>query len=822
MLRMISMRISIFLLIANIALGAEAASLQIEPAEVTLSGAFARAQLLVSPKVNAAKAVSAGDLTQQAEYTSSDENIVTVSSEGQLLAVTNGTAEITIQVGEKIAKVPVTVIGVEETPEVDYLTDVQPIMSRAGCNSGACHASQYGKGGFVLSVFSFDPQKDREAIVTDRSQRRVNFIDPERSLFLKKPTMQVAHGGGKRLQAGSPDYQTLLNWIRNQAPGPDQKSIRVTQLEVFPKEKIISLEHLQQLRVVATYSDDSKRDVTHWAKYSSLDDGVVSVSDNGLVTSAGLGQTSILVRFENFAQNVLFMTPYGDSQLADWQNNNFVDELASSKFEKLGISPSPLCDDATFVRRAFLDAVGSIPTIEETQQFLDDTSPNKREQLVDRLLGLTGNPSLDRYNDRYAALWTLKWSDLLRNSSRGAAADEQRMWAMHNWIKESFRTNKPIDQFARELVTAKGSIYSSGPASYFRINANSSDLAEATTQIFLGLRLGCAKCHHHPFEKYSQEDYYSFAAFFSRVGTKNSEEFGLFGRESVVIVKNSGEVRHPKTGKNLVPKTLDHVESDHPLDRRIPLADWLTSKDNSLFARSIANRYVSYLLGRGLVEPVDDMRETNPATNPELLDRLAQHFIDSDFDVKQLMRAIMTSRLYQLSSVPTPQNQTDSKFYSHYYVKRLSAEPLLDAIDQVTKSQTKFKSLPPGTRAIELPDGEYPDYFLTVFGKPRRVSVCECERMPDENLAQALHTLNGEILAKKLADKAGRIESLTKDKVESDAAIEQLYLAAFSRSPRPEELQALKSFEKEAESPRQFYEDVLWTLLNSKEFLFNH
>jgi hypothetical protein len=379
------------------------------------------------------------------------------------------------------------------------------------------------------------------------------------------------------------------------------------------------------------------------------------------------------------------------------------------------------------------------------------------------------------YNDQYAATWTLKWSDLIRNESQ--TLGEQGMWALHNWIKESFRVNRPFDEFVRELVTAKGSIYSNGPANYFRINRTADDLAESTAQLFLGVRLGCAKCHHHPFEKYSQGDYYGFAAFFSRVGTKNSEDFGLFGRESVVLVKSSGSVRHPRTGQVMQPTPLEGEPVTHDLDLRIPLAEWLTAKDNRQFARSVVNRYGGYLLGRGLVEPIDDMRATNPPSNEELLEALTDRFLDSGFDLKQLIRVIMRSRVYQLSSQPTPENASDSKFCSHYKVKRIPAEPLLDAVDAVTGQQTKFKNLPLGTRAIELPDAEYPNYFLTTFAKPRRASVCECERMPDENLAQALHTLNGDILADKIADANGRVAGLLKAKKPHAEIVEQLYLA---------------------------------------------
>ncbi|MCH7687225.1 MAG: DUF1553 domain-containing protein [Planctomycetes bacterium] len=527
----------------------------------------------------------------------------------------------------------------------------------------------------------------------------------------------------------------------------------------------------------------------------------------------------IMVRFEGQAEISTFAIPYAESvKLAGWKNNNFVDELASAKFRELGIEPSPLCDDATFIRRAFLDAIGTLPSIAEVQSFVKSDDVKKREKLIDRLLGLTGDPKLDIYNDRYTSYWTLKWSDLIRNRSN--TVGEQGMWAMHNWIRASFRENKPFDKFVTELVTAKGSIYMNGPANYFRINRNATDLTESTAQLFLGIRLQCAKCHHHPFEKISQDDYYGFAAFFARTGTKSSEEFGLFGRESVVVVRSSGEVRHPKTGKNMKPTPLGGEPVDHPLDRRIPLAKWLTSGENEYFAKSVVNRYVSYLLGRGLVEPVDDLRQTNPPTNEALMDALAHEFVDSGFNIKHLIKTIMTSRLYQLDSQPTKENASDDRFYSHYKVKRLSAEPLLDAIDKATGVKTKFQNLPLGTNAIDLPDAEYPNYFLTTFAKPKRASVCECERSPDENLAQALHMLNGDILAGKVAHKNGRVAKLLAAKKSQEEIITQLYLGALSRYPTESEQAACQKIVEESPNPKEGYEDLLWALINSKQFLY--
>jgi len=729
-------------------------------------------------------------------------------------------AEISIEADGQKVVIPVTVAGIVERPVVAFREFVSPVLSHAGCNQGACHASQYGKGGFVLSVVGFDPDKDWDSMIRDRGGRRVNLMEPEESLLLKKPTMAISHGGGQRLIKHSLDYQILTAWLRSGTPAPKADEPEVAKLEVYPPQRLASVGQTQQLRIVAEYKTGLRRDVTGLAKFDSLDESAVSVSPDGLVKVIGHGQAPVMIRYEGQAVVAMVVSPFGPTpELASWVNHNFVDEHASKKFIELGIEPSPMCDDATFLRRAYLDAVGTLPTPEEANAFIDSTDPLKRERLVDELLGLTGDPARDTHNDQYAALWTLKWSDLLRNTSEGGGND-QRMWAMHNWIKEQFRTNRPFDQFVRELITAKGSIFSSGPAVYFQINDNPPDLAESTAQLFLGTRLACAKCHHHPFEKYSQADYYSFAAFFSRVGVKPSQEFGLFGGEKVVVVRNKGEVKHPKTGKVLKPRPFDGPEMDDLLDRRRPLGVWLTAKENKDFSRSIVNRYVAFLLGRGLVEPVDDMRATNPPTNPDLLDQLAQLFVDSDFNIKQVMRAIMTSRLYQLESQPTTSNASDEKFFSHYRVKRLPAEPLLDAIDAVTGVQTKFKSLPAGTRAIELPDAEYPDYFLNVFGKPRRVSVCECERMPDENLGQALHTLNGDFLMDKIASKSGRIAQEIEAKKTDDEIITDIYLRALSRRPTDSELATARQFVSETPNRKEVLEDLLWSIVNSKQFLF--
>ena len=556
----------------------------VSPAKVELGGNFERLQLVVTQLDAAGETTdTSADLTSNATFRVTDPSIASVNEAGRLLALANGETSITVKVSDETVKKSITISGIEAQPTTEFMRDIAPILSKTGCNMGACHATQHGQGGFKLSVFGFEPGADREAIVRDRQQRRTNMVAPEQSLFLLKPTMTVPHGGGKRLALNSVEHQTLVAWLKNGAPVPKKEPATVTALSIFPKQRVGKQGLSQQLRVEATYADGSVRDVTALALFDSMDEAMLDVSDTGFVRTHGKGQAPIMVRFEGQAGIAMFVVPYDDVvELSGWQNNNFVDELAATKFRELGIEPSPLCDDATFVRRAFLDATGTLPTIEQTTAFHADTASNKREQLIAELLGLTGDPLRDVHNDNYAAWWTLKWSDLIRNTSNGGG-QEQAMWSMHNWMKEAFRTNRTFDSVVRELVTAKGSTYSNGPANYFRIFRNATELTESTAQLFLGVRLECAKCHHHPFEKYGQDDYYAFSAF-SPGSAQNA------ARNSVCLATNlSSSSKHPAKHPTREPANAWsqlRLKVNRPITHSTAASLWLTGSPPKITATS--------------------------------------------------------------------------------------------------------------------------------------------------------------------------------------------------------------------------------------------
>lgn len=696
---------------------------------------------------------------------------------------------------------------------IDFTNDIQPILTKLGCNQGACHGAQHGKGGLTLSLRGFDYKADYYELVKSAEGRRVLLSDPTLSLLVSKPTLEVPHKGGKRLEVGSWAYDTLIKWMEQGAPGPSDKDKQIKQLVITPEETILTPgeEAFVEARVI--YDDGSEEFLNHKASFDSTSEGVASVTQDGLITANGKGEAGIMVRFRGQVAISRIVVPYGEPEgLDSFTQNNFIDELWVQKWRKIGLSPSGTCSDAEFFRRIHLDTIGTLPNPEEVKAFLADKDPEKRKKAIDAVL--------DR--PEYVDFWAYKWGDLLRNNRN--TLQEKGMWSFHNWIRASFRDNKPMDEFVSELITAVGSPYQNGPANFYKVGNNPTDWAENATQVFLGVRLQCARCHHHPFENYSQADFYGMVAFFSRVGTKNSQEFGIFGRDTVIYTRDSGDVRHPRTGELMKPTPLGGEPIDDPLDRRRGLAKWLSDKNNLALAVNLVNRYWGYYMGRGLVDPIDDIRSTNPASCPEVLDALAKDLVAHDYDIKHLLRTIMQSNVYQLSSIAHPESEIDSdnKYFTHYTVKRMTAEQLLDAIDFACGTQEKFNQLPAGYRAISLPDSNVGSKFLDAFGRPKREMACECERSDMPNMTQALQLMTGNLLNRKVFDNNGRVAQLIKAKAAIPDAISELYFHTVNRPPRQEEIDKAVALINEAPTPKEGLEDLLWTLLNTREFQFNH
>jgi len=642
--------------------------------------------------------------------------------------------------------------------------------------------------------------------------RRLFPAAPDRSLLLLKATNSVPHGGGHRLDGDSHEYRLLRRWIAQGMPYGNANDPTLVRIEVFPKKRSMPRQGKQQLTVTAYYSDGSSEDVTRTTQYKPNDPEMAETSVTGLVTTTDLtGEVSIMARYQSHVDVFVASVPLGISLDQLPPPKNFVDELAMAKLKTLGIPPSPLCDDSTFLRRVTIDVAGRLPTPEETKAFLADGDPAKRDKWIDTLLAGPG----------YADYFANKWSAVLRNKRRSGDSIHGT-YSFHWWIRESLYENKPYDQFVGQILTASGDSSQNPPVIWYREVKDVNQQLEDTAQLFLGLRIQCARCHHHPFEKWSQDDYYSFAAFFSRVGRKSSAQPG---EQRIYHNRGVAQARNIKTGKNRKPAGLGAQPVDLSVDQdpRLALVHWMTAKDNPFFARALVNRYWKHFFDRGLVDPEDDMRVTNPPSNPELLDALARHFVESGFDLKDLVRTICQSQTYQLSAEPNPYNQNDKQNFSRYYPKRLTAEVLLDAINQVTASTTAFSGLPAGTRSVGLPDQGANTYFLTVFGRPESDTACECERSQEANLAQSLHLLNSAEIQGKLTAKDGRAAKLAADKSRGDdEKLTELYYRVFSRPPVEEELQVARAHIASHENKQQAYEDIVWALINTKEFLFNH
>jgi hypothetical protein len=779
--------------------------LAVFPPEIVLTDGMARQQILVE--------ATGRDLTRDASFRSQSPGIVIVDDAGYVTPLADGDAEIAIEVAGQTTSVAVHVSGLKNGRPVDFVTDIVPILSRHGCNSGGCHGKAGGQNGFQLSLFGFDNTFDHDAIAKEGRGRRIFTSSTGRSMLLAKATGSSPHGGGARFGLDSEAAQLIQRWIELGAPTSSPDSPQVVKLHVTPTERILNRDGRQQLAITAEYSDGSRRDVTRHAEFSSNLDPVAGVDEDGFVTATGQsGEAAIMARYVGHVAVFHAIVPHGQSleSIPGFAPSNYVDELAAAKWKKLGLLPSPDSDDAAFLRRVTVDLCGRLPSAEEAIAFVEDKSGSKRRETIDRLLD----------SPDYPAYFAMRWGAILRNS-RLAGAD-QASYAFHNWIRDMIARNRPYDEFVRGVVAAAGE-WQDAPAINWYWQTRDDQLHSVTAdtaQVFLGIRLQCAKCHHHPYERWGQEDYYGLAGFFTRLGRKSFGQPPPYFASSNVTTSE----KNPLTGKVPEPKFLDgeYGKFTPEDDPRHALVDWMAMPENPFFARVLVNRLWGHFMGRGLVNEVDDMRESNPPSNPELLDQLAQDFINHKFDVRHIIRTLVNSRVYQLSSAPTEYNKDDRQNFARFYARRLIAEVLLDAVDDATGTKTRFGNIADSARAVDLPHEGFGSYFLDTFDRPKRVSGCECERSSGATLAQVLLLANSDELENKLASKEGRIAKLIADKKPIPEMIDAVYLSAFARRPTDQERDTTAGYVEAQENKQQAMEDVLWTIINSKEFLFNH
>jgi hypothetical protein len=800
--------------------GPSTGELQILPPSVRLDGPKAHQQLLVEEGTPNSWVA---DQTRRAAFSSDHPGVATVAPDGTVTPVGNGAATITATVDGKTARVSVSVENFDRDTPWSFRNHVEPVLTKLGCNSGACHGAAAGKSGFRLTLRAYGPDVDYQVLTRQALGRRIVKTAPAESLMLLKPTGAIEHGGGTKMSPDSLEYRVLSEWIAAGTPPPGPSDLKIVALRAYPEAVRLKPGQRQQVLAQAVFSDGHVEDVTRWAKYISTDDTVARVDDSGQVKVEGHGEASIAILYASVVQRATITAPYevaiDPKVFRDAARNNPIDEKNLAKLAALRIPPSPDAGDAAFLRRAYLDATGSLPLADEAERFLADTDPRKRIKLVDRLLE----------SPEFVDYWAYKWSDLLLVSSNKLPAPA--MWAFYRFVRQSVAENVPWDRFARAIVTAKGDTLKNGAANYFVLHRDPIDLTESASMAFLGLSLTCARCHNHPMEKWTQDQYYGMASLFSRVQLKDGAAAG----DVVVMPAAEGEIHHPRTGAVMAPQPLDALAApiDSRDDRRAAFADWLARPENPYFARAVVNRVWRNFFGRGLIDPEDDLRATNPASDEPLLDWLVADFRAHGHDVKHLIRTIMASAAYARSSVPAPGGVSDPKFLSHYPVKRLPAEVLLDAIARVAAVPSKFPGYPAGWRSLQLPDSKVESTFLTSFGRPERLNTCSCERSSDPSMAQALHLANGATINEKLRDPKGAVNRAIEAKTADADLIDRLFLAALTRKPTEAEktrllkiladsVAGLSDPKAAAAARRQAVEDLYWATLTGNEFLFNH
>ena len=800
--------------------GGGATTFRVEPARVVLEGEGARQQLAALETLGDG---SGRDLTAEARYVVEPPELAEVSASGVVSPRADGSGRLVVEAGGRSVALPITVGGTDATNPPSYRLDVVPLLSKAGCNAGACHGNLNGKGGFKLSLRGEDPASDYLALTRDSLGRRVDRARPEASLVVLKPTAAVSHEGGLRFEAGSPEARLLHDWIAAGAADDSATAPSVVNLTISPPDRRLAPDseagpsYRQQLVVTAEFADGSRRDVTRQVAYEINDPTRAEVSAAGLITSDRTGEVVVSARYLDArgSARLAFLADRPDFAWEHVEPKNALDVHVFAKLKSLRIKPSPAASDAAFLRRAYLDAIGVLPTAEEARDFLDDTDPEKRPKLVDRLLE----------RPEFADFWALKWADLLRVEE--TVMDEKGVWIFNRWLREQVAADVPLDEFARAIVTATGSTWQNPPANFYRTNRDPETAAEALGQVFLGVRLQCARCHNHPYDNWTQDDYYGLSAFFANVRRKHLDEskrdkfdkHEINGDELIYLQGRAG-MTQPRSGARLDPKPLGAPAVVAESDALDALADWLTT-DNPQFARNLANRVWFHLMGRGVVDPVDDFRESNPPSNPALLDALTAEFVAGEMRLKPLVALIMKSAAYERSSTPDSTNLDDEANFARATVRLLPAEVLLDAIGRALDAPERFRSAPRGARAVQLA-GTRGGGFLKAFGKPGRLLTCECERSDATTLTQAFQLINGEDVREKLEAPENRIGRLMDSEASDETILSELYLAALTRDPTAAESEAALQHVRPASDRRKGWEDVAWALLNSKEFLLRH
>jgi hypothetical protein len=790
------------------------------PTQITLKGLDDSCQLILTAALVNGRLQ---DLSGDVKYHVADTKVARVTTTGRVVPAGNGSTEITATYGDKSVKVAVSTQSCDVNLPINFANQVVPIFTKLGCNSGGCHGKASGQNGFKLSLLGYEPEVDYNALVKEARGRRLMPAAPDSSLLLLKAAGGVAHGGGKRMEVGSDEYRLIRRWIAAGMPVGAKTDPVVVRITVFPEHRVLTRHNRQQFALAAHYSDGSVEDITRRGQYESNDQEIAIVDAGGLVRTLGMsGEAAVMCRYQGHVTTFRATVPLGlKTPDYPFTENTLVDRFTRKKWQELGLVPSERCSDEQFLRRISLDLTGTLPTPAQVLAFQSDSDSQKRDKLVDALLD----------SPEYSFFFANKWADILRVKRRGDPSRAKGTFAFHDWIRQAIAADKPYNEFARDILGAAGDEVCNPPTVWYKELQEPQQFVDDTAQVFLGLRLACAQCHHHPYEKWSQDDYWGLAAFFGRLNRRNVQQPGeIPGQQPgrlVVTTRAHGGVQNKRTGQTAVMKPLDGKPMDvGPFeDPRHKLVDWMTAPKNPFFSRAVANRYWAHFLGRGIVDPLDDMRVTNPPSNPDLLDALADDLVAHNYSLKHLIRTICKSQTYQLSSVPNDFNKHDKQNYARYYPRRMSAEVLLDAVGQVTDSPATFGGLPQDRhaprRAIMLPDESFGSYFLDVFGRPQRISACECERVSEANLAQALHLLNSDEIQGKLSRPGGRADAMSKDPRPEPEKVEQLFLWAFARKPTGAQREAaLAHIAKNAANKKAAYENILWALLNTKEFIF--